>query len=235
MVAAIASSMTVPLAVTSAAEWSAAVAFRMSAVASAVDSEYLLASLRSLSASDRELALSRSNSDRLLIDVGRCSVKSAVEMGEMAAAADVDVMVVLADGASLLLDCGSVVERRRCNFSGLVCGDAFALNVASRSAALVCTDDTAGTLIVADMLVLMGDVGEVAGGVVAKLAECRSGEVADSLRPNGVGDWADVGEGMVNVAVTILLSSSSLLVVVVVGLAVEVAVVAVLSSQCVAM
>lgn len=87
----------------------------------------------------------------------------------MAAAADVDVIVVLAAGASPLpptppVDVGSVAERRRCNFSGLVCGDNFALNVASRSAALVCTDDAAGTLIVADMLVLTGDVGEVADG-----------------------------------------------------------------------
>lgn len=57
--AAIARSMTVPLAVTSATDWLATSAFRLSAaVESAVDSEYLLASLRSLSASDKELALS---------------------------------------------------------------------------------------------------------------------------------------------------------------------------------
>lgn len=243
--AAVASSITVPLAVTSAAD--VAVCSLWAAV-SAVASEYLLASLRSLSASDRELALSRSKRDRLLIEVGRCSVKSAVDMGELTdavlAAGDVDGALV----TLLLLLLGSVVlvvERSRCNLSGLVCGlDAFALNVASRSAALVCTDDTDGTLIVADMLVLMGDVGDTAGGVDALwLPESRSGEVADSLRPNGVGGWPVVGEGIVKVAVTILLSSSSSssascwwLVVGLVAVVVVVAVlVAVLSSQWVAM
>lgn len=212
-------SMTVPVAVTSVV----AVA-EPPADLSVSASEYLFASLRNLSANDNELALSRSNSDRFEA-LGRCSVKSAV--GEWAD--------VVAAASAAPTNAGDSLERSRCNFNGLVLGDddfAVVRNVASRSAALACTevaagdgcDDWDGTLIVAEMLavvllllvvavllklLLPGKSSRV--GVPGGVAWLRNGDVANSLRPNGVGACADVGEGMLKVAVTTLLSSSSLL------------------------